>query len=136
MRPRPGVVATIRDAKEAGFKVAFVTTTSKDNLDALFAALATQLSAAEFDLIISSSDVEAAKPDPAAYVLALGQLGEEAGSCVAVEDNLGGGHAATAAGVACVAFPNENTAAGDFAPARTVREQVDFEELRSILPPT
>ena len=37
---------------------------------------------------------------------------------VAIEDNVGGVNAAAAAGVTCVAFPNENTASGDFSARR------------------
>jgi len=41
---------------------------------------------------------------------------------VAIEDNVGGVSAATAASIRCVAFPNENTAGTTFADAL---EQVD-----------
>jgi beta-phosphoglucomutase-like phosphatase (HAD superfamily) len=48
-------------------------------------------------------------------------LGEEAGGVVTIEDNAGGVEVATAAGVRCIAFPNENTIGGDFnAAAETV----------------
>ncbi len=40
-----------------------------------------------------------------------------AGTAVAIEDNVGGVAAAAAAGVACIAFPNENTAGDDFSAA-------------------
>lgn len=130
--PRPGVLAAIHDAKQAGFKVGFVTTTSKDNIAALFAALEPELSAADFDVIVSASDVEAGKPDPAAYLLALRELGEAATTCVAVEDNVGGVQAAAAAGLTCLAFPNENTAGHDFG-ATTAVDRLDFESLKSAL---
>ena len=122
--PRDGVVETIRQAQEAGTKVALVTTTSRDNIDALGRALAAHLDLSGLDLIVDASQVESSKPDPAAYRYALEQLGEEPGACVAIEDNVGGVQAANAAGVASVAFPNENTAGHDFAAASGRLEQL------------
>jgi HAD superfamily hydrolase (TIGR01509 family) len=116
--PRPGVTDSIASAKRAGWKVGLVTTTSGGNVDALLRALSPAVSPRDFDVIVDSSRVARPKPDAAAYVFALGQLGEAADQCVAVEDNAGGVAAAVAAGVPCVAFPNENTAGEAFAGAR------------------
>lgn len=114
LEARPGVLDTIRAAKQAGTKVAFVTTTSAQNISALLAALGPALSADDFDLIVDASAVQPPKPDGACYARALQALHEKAEDCVAVEDNLGGVQAATAAGLRCVAFPNANTATQHF----------------------
>ena len=115
LTPRPGVVETLRDARDQGYKVALVTTTSRENLDSLAAAVAGTLPFAEvFDLVVDGSQVSRPKPDAAAYRHALDVLDESAETAVAVEDNVGGVAAATAAGVPCVAFPNQNTAGHDF----------------------
>ena len=53
------------------------------------------------------------------------QLGEDAGSVVAIEDNVGGVSSATAAGIRCVAFPNENTSGGDFSHAAETVDTLD-----------
>lgn len=127
--PRAGVTDTVRAAKDAGWRVALVTTTSRDNLDALFAGLDGQLRAEDFDLIVDSDRVSDGKPDPAAYRYALEQLGEDASSAIAIEDNVGGVESARAAGVTVVAFPNENTEGHDFGEARTV-DHLDAEQLR------
>jgi HAD superfamily hydrolase (TIGR01509 family) len=127
--PRPGVVDTVRSAKSSGWKVGFVTTTSPRNVSALLDALSPQLSASDFDVIIDASSVAAPKPDKAAYVLALRDLGQVPGECVAVEDNVGGVAAAVAAGVPCVAFPNENTAGDDFAGVERRVDRLDAAEL-------
>jgi beta-phosphoglucomutase-like phosphatase (HAD superfamily) len=50
---------------------------------------------------------------------------------VAVEDNPGGVKAAVSAGIACVAFPNENTAQLDFGSADRVVERLSFNVLGS-----
>lgn len=131
--PRDGVVETIRQAQEAGTKVALVTTTSRANLDALGRAIAAHLDLSSLDLVVDASQVETSKPDPAAYRYALEQLGEEPGACVAIEDNVGGVQAANAAGVASVAFPNENTAGHDFSAATGRVEQLALAELQDYL---
>lgn len=131
--PRDGVVETIRQAQEAGTKVALVTTTSRDNIDALGRALAAHLDLSGLDLVVDASQVDASKPAPAAYRYALQQLGEEPGACVAVEDNVGGVQAANAAGVASVAFPNENTAGHDFSAASGRLEQLTLVDLQEYL---
>ena len=105
--PRAGVLDTIREAKAEGVKVAFVTTTSRQNVASVLEALRPNLSEADFDLIVDASTVERPKPDKAAYAFAVESLGERPDACVAVEDNLGGVQAASAAGVPCLAFPNE-----------------------------
>lgn len=123
--PRPGVVATVGEAKKNNHKLGFVTTTSQANIDALMAALQPHISAEMFDLIVSSDSVAKPKPDAAAYEFALEQLGEDAASAVAIEDNVGGVASATAAGVTCIAFPNENTAGGDFSAAAETVDALD-----------
>lgn len=130
--PRSGVVETVQAAKRDGSKVALVTTTSPDNVGALIQALSPELGIGDFDLVVDSSTVQTPKPDPAAYTYALTTLDASAGQCVAIEDNVGGVEAALASGVACVAFPNENTAAHDFAAATQRVDRVDFDELQKI----
>lgn len=130
---RPGVVDTIRQAKEAGLKVGFVTSTSAENVSALLSALASELGTDEFDVVTDTSSVDAVKPDPAAYLHALSELGVDAGDCIAVEDNLDGVSAAQAAGIVTVAFPNGNTSGHDFSSARASVDHVDLKNLQSLL---
>lgn len=132
LAPRPGVVATIEAARAGGFKLALVTTTSPANVAALSAALQGSIDVAGFDVVLDSSQVEQPKPDPAAYTVALERLGESAADCVAVEDNVGGLRSATSAGLACVAFPNANTAGHDFEGAAGRVQELDFAELRDL----
>ena len=123
--PRPGVVATVDEAKRNAHKLGFVTTTSQGNINALLAALQPHISAEMFDLIVNRDSVDSPKPHPDVYTYALSQLGEDATSAVAIEDNVGGVSSATAAGVRCIAFPNENTAGGDFSAADETVESLD-----------
>jgi HAD superfamily hydrolase (TIGR01509 family) len=132
LKARPGVVATIREAKRRDVKLGFVTTTSPENISALLEALSPDIDAGTFDLIVDRDSVVSPKPDSAAYVFALEKLGVNAASAVAIEDNVGGVAAAVAAGVRCVAFPNENTAEGDFAAAAETVDSLDAERLVSL----
>jgi HAD superfamily hydrolase (TIGR01509 family) len=133
VRPRAGVVEIIRDAKNKGLKIAFVTTTSQANISMLMNALSPSIKMADFDLILNADSVDRPKPDGAAYTFALEKLGEESNDCIAIEDNLDGIEAAIAAGLKCIAFPNENTAHHDFAKAQHLVYQLDFEELQKFL---
>jgi HAD superfamily hydrolase (TIGR01509 family) len=122
IQPRPGVAETI----------ALVTTTSPENVAALLEAVQSQIPRDSFDLVVDVTQVEDAKPDRAAYVFALQKLDLQVDNAVAIEDNVGGVTAAVAAGLVCVAFPNENTAGHDFAKAAAVVDTIDFEQLRSV----
>jgi HAD superfamily hydrolase (TIGR01509 family) len=125
LEARAGVIATIEEAKRNDIKLGFVTTTSADNISALLAALDPDISADSFDVIVDRDAVDNPKPDPEAYIFALNQLGESADAAIAIEDNVGGVSAATGAGVKCIAYPNENTADGDFGAADETVEALD-----------
>lgn len=131
--PRPGVLETVQAARTAGVGVGLVTTTSPENVAALFDALGPELGRDAFDVVVDSSQVAEPKPDPAAYAFALSRIGESAGSSVAVEDNVGGVDAAVADGLRCVAFPNANTAGHDFGSADRVVDHIDPDELLGLV---
>jgi HAD superfamily hydrolase (TIGR01509 family) len=133
IKPRSGVVETIQDAKSKGLKLALVTTTSQENISLLLGALHPDIQDKDFDLIVDASSVKQPKPDKAAYTFALESLGETSDDCIAIEDNLGGVEAAIAAGLDCVAFPNENTAHHDFKKAQHLVDRLDSKELQDFL---
>ena len=130
--PRTGVVETVGAAKNAGYAIALVTTTSPENVSALFAALGDALPATMFDLVVDLTQVDEPKPSPAAYRFALDKLGEQADSCVAIEDNLGGVQSAVNAGLACIAFPNANTTGHGFEEASRVVDHIDFADVSAL----
>lgn len=130
---RPGVLDTVRRAKDDGTRVGFVTTTSGDNIAALLQALSPDITSDTFDVIVDSSSVSTGKPDPAAYQYALDKLGEDAAGAVAIEDNEGGVRSATAAGLTCIAFPNQNTADADFSGAATTVEALRPDDVVALI---
>ena len=129
---RPGVAETIKRAREGGHKIGLVTTTSSENVAALLNALQGAIDAGDFDIVVDKTAVEEPKPSPSAYLFALSELGVDAADAVAIEDNEGGLKAAAAAGIACVAFPNQNTSGGDFGDASETVEAIDLDRLSEL----
>ncbi|SIS20048.1 HAD family hydrolase [Williamsia sterculiae] len=123
--PRPGVVPTIEAAKAAGVRVGFVTTTSRDNINALLTALAPEIDTDTFDIVVDSGSVDHPKPEADAYTFALSELSTTSDEIVAIEDNVGGVAAADAAGIRTIAFPNDNTSGGDFSAAAVTVASLD-----------
>lgn len=115
---RPGVHEAIALARAEGRRLGFVTSTDRANVDRLLAAL--RLDAGTFDVVTSRDDVVNPKPAPDVYAFAAGKLAVAPDACLVVEDNSDGVRAALAAGMACVAWPNENTAGHDFTGAQLV----------------
>jgi HAD superfamily hydrolase (TIGR01509 family) len=95
----PGVIDLIKSLATRA-RVAVVSGTWRENIEAVLEASGC---AKHFDLIVSKEDVQAAKPDPESYLLALRRLQVDAGCAVALEDSPSGLAAATAAGLSCVA---------------------------------
>ncbi|MDQ2894643.1 MAG: HAD-IA family hydrolase [Actinomycetota bacterium] len=129
---RPGLAETVAQARQDGYKLALVTTTSAENIAALAEAVRPDVDLDSFDLIVDTSRVQESKPSPEVFRYALEQLQEQAGECVAVEDNVGGVQAAVAAGLTCVAFPGENNADHDFAGATERVDSLTFADLQTL----
>ena len=133
VRARAGVAEAIEQARRDGLKLGLVTTTSRGNLQALGRALQSTVDLDRFDLLVDLDDVSEAKPAPDAYRFALERLGESPDDVVAIEDNVGGVAAATAAGLTCVAFPGENNAGHDFTGAERTVDHISLDELRPLV---
>lgn len=123
---RPGVAEVLREGREAGLRMAIVTTTTPANVDALLrASLAPVLGEAAigwFECIAAGDVVPAKKPASDIYHHALAQMGLPADAALALEDSDNGVRAARGAGVATVVTVNPYTAAQDFTGAVAVLE--------------
>jgi beta-phosphoglucomutase-like phosphatase (HAD superfamily) len=73
-----------------------------------------------FEVLASGDEVSGPKPDPAVYELALARLGLPAQRAVAVEDTPHGVAAASAAGLRCIAIPNQHADPARFEAASLV----------------
>lgn len=121
--PRPGVAELIAYCKSHKIKVAFVTTTYRANLDAIFAAV-DELSPDDFDYVGTRDDVEHGKPAPDAFVAALGNLGVAAGHALAIEDTAVSVMSAKRAGLKVVATPGELSVGQDLWQADLVLDNI------------
>ncbi len=115
---RPGVMRLVREASDAGVRIAIATTAAKPGVDAL---LAQQPALAAMVTLIAAGDVvERKKPAPDVYLWALERLRLSSDECVAVEDSEVGLRAAQSAGLATVVTVSDYTAREDFTGASTV----------------
>ena len=83
-----------------------------------------------FSCIVAKGDVEHTKPHPDAFLHAADKMDAAPQHCVVIEDAEKGVLAADAAGMKCIAVPNEHTADNDFSKATLVvdsLEQITFE---------
>lgn len=119
---RPGVAALLREARDAGLKLAIATTTSRPNVDALLAA-AGPLPA--FDVIAAGDEVPRKKPAPDIYLAALDRLALPAAACVALEDTLNGLKSAASAGLSCIVTRSAYGGPGPFPGALEVVDDLD-----------
>lgn len=104
---RPGVAEYFAAARRLGLKRAIVSSASRAWIDRHLHRLE---EAVGWDAILTADrDRERAKPAPTLYLEALDVLGVAATEAVAFEDSPNGVRAAKAAGIFCVAVPNEVT---------------------------
>jgi HAD superfamily hydrolase (TIGR01509 family) len=121
---RTGVARLIREAREAGLRLAIASTTTPANVDALLSAALAPESARWFSVIASGDIVPRKKPEPDIYINALQSLRLPAECCVAFEDSVNGLRAARAAGLFTVVTPTRWTAGQDFGEAQLVLESL------------
>jgi putative hydrolase of the HAD superfamily len=102
----PGIAACLASAKARGLKLAIASSSTHGWITRhlrTFGLLDT------FDAICTRDYVDAVKPDPALYLLALEKLGIGPDEAIAFEDSPPGIAAAKRAGIYCIAIPNSLT---------------------------
>jgi HAD superfamily hydrolase (TIGR01509 family) len=87
---RAGVAELMNDCRQAGMRMAIVTTTSAVNVEALLGVHFGPRWRTQFAAVVCGEDVQHKKPDPEAYRLALQRLKLAPLQCVAIEDSPGG----------------------------------------------
>jgi HAD superfamily hydrolase (TIGR01509 family) len=103
----PGIAEYLAEAERRRIKRAIVSSSSRSWIDTHLARLEREVG---WDAIVTADHDEArAKPRPDLYLEALELLGVAAAEAVAFEDSPNGVRAAQAAGIFCVAIPNEVT---------------------------
>ncbi len=102
----PGVEALLGDARELGLGRAVASSSSCGWVDGWLRRHGIR---ELLDVVVARDDVRKVKPDPELFLLAAARLGVEPGACVVFEDSPNGMRAALAAGMRCVAVPNDLT---------------------------
>ena len=116
LRPMDGALELLdRLHGEVGLALA-----SSSYRDAINGVLAGLNIARFFDVIVSGLDVPAVKPAPDIFLKAAHDLGVNPEECVVLEDAEKGVLAAYAAGMRCIAVPNDYTRHHDFSKATRV----------------
>jgi HAD superfamily hydrolase (TIGR01509 family) len=118
--PRPGVVRLMDEARDAGIRLALVTSASVPTATALVQGTLGADGLAAFAAVCTGDKVAHNKPAPDLYRMALKELGLPPEACIAIEDDRAGLASATGAGVAVVATPSGYSAGEDFSGARAV----------------
>ncbi|MEL6416126.1 MAG: HAD-IA family hydrolase [Pseudomonadota bacterium] len=111
---RPGVMELMRFARDASIRLALVTTTYRQNINAIAIGARQGLRLEDFAQVLTVEDVRQSKPNPEVYKLALSRLGALPGNCLAIEDSVASLNAALGAGIQTLVTPGAFTSEQDF----------------------
>lgn len=106
IKPIPGLIELLKEAKKAGIKCAIGSSGCRENVEMIIEELGI---ADLIDGSISGSDVTHGKPHPEIFTKAHELLGLKAEECVVVEDAVNGIVAGLAAGCKCIAVTTTAT---------------------------
>ena len=110
---RPGIARIIREALDAGWRLAVCSTSAEASVRAILEHVAGAAQAARFALVLAGDVVPRKKPAPDIYRLALERLGAAPSETLVIEDSRNGLLAAVGAGLRCVITVNGYTADED-----------------------
>lgn len=105
-QPFPGVVRFIQEARRLNIPMAVASSSECSWVRGQLKRIGLLDS---FSSVITSDDVSQVKPDPELYLAAASSLKLQPAECIAFEDSLNGIKSAKAAGIYCIAIPNEIT---------------------------
>ena len=105
LKLRTGVKEIIKYCKQQEIKLAFVSSTSKNNINSIFFCLRDSLNKKDFDFIGNSKLVKKLKPSAEIYKLDLKELKLKPQECIAIEDTQVSLNSAVKAKLKCFIFP-------------------------------
>ena len=128
---RPGVRRYLDDAVARGLSLGIVSSNDREWVE----EHVRRLGVADVWSVIATADgdLERAKPSPGLYAEALAAVDARASEAVAIEDSPNGIAAAKAAGVFCLAVPNEVTAELDLSAADLLVDSLEDLPLEELL---
>ena len=105
INPREGVLDVIKYAKLNNIKIGLASTTTIENIDAIFTTLKDKILKTDFNFIGNSKLIKKVKPSPDIYCEALKKLSVKENECIAIEDSVESALSAKKAKIECIAFP-------------------------------
>lgn len=122
---RPGVERLLREAREAGLRLAVATTTTPANVGALLVNTLGPGAMDWFEVIAAGDVVPNKKPAPDIYTYAMAHLGLEPDACLAFEDSANGVRSVLDSGIrSLIITTNSYTLDHDFTGATIVLDQL------------
>jgi len=126
---RPGVERLLREARDAGLRLAIATTTTPANVTALLTNSLAEDAEDWFEVIAAGDIVPAKKPAPDIFIWAMEQLGLPPENCLAFEDSDNGVKSVVSAGIrSLLVTVNDYTRDQDFSGATVVVDQLGTDE--------
>ncbi len=107
----------LQELKAAGVRAAIASNNSPDTINLFLEKFGIR---EFFDPIVTIRDIREPKPDPETYKKALSLLCANPKNCIAIEDTVIGVESAKAAGMRCIAIPNQFTIKHNFSGAEMV----------------
>lgn len=136
VKPRPGVLRLMDEAKASGKLLAVCSAATKSSVILCLENLIGLDRFHGLDCFLAGDDVKEKKPDPSIYITAVKKLGVSESNCLVVEDSVIGLQAAVGAGMSCVITYTSSTADQDFKEAIAIYpdlSDVRFSDLESLL---
>ena len=103
--PRDGVLDLINYAKKNNIKIGLASTTTIENIDAIFSTLNRKIKKNDFNFIGNNTLINKTKPHPDIYLKAIKDLDVNENECIAIEDSVESARSAYEAKIECIAFP-------------------------------
>ena len=117
IEPRDGVKELISQCITNNIKLAWVTTTTRENIDAVKKALSGQINFERFEFISNLEHASHPKPFPEIYVNTAEKLNIHVENCLAVEDSTSGVSSSIQAKIFTIAYPGRFLREHDFSQA-------------------
>ena len=117
-----GLYKAIDNCRQAGLRMALASSSILQDITLVLNSLRL---ASVFEVIVSGDEVTHGKPDPEIFLAAARLLEIDPANCLVLEDTTHGVEAAKAAGMVCVAVPNNFAREQDFRRADVVLHSLD-----------
>ncbi|CAD0186814.1 Protein CbbY [Ruegeria sp. THAF57] len=130
---REGVRDLISRARHKGLKIGIATASHRMNVESLCQACWGKSADRIFNVVATGEEVQAKKPSPDVYQLALNRLAVHPDEAIAIEDSQNGLRAGLDAGLRVLVTPSDFTRADDFSNATWVRDNLALDTLPNAL---